>query len=138
MVARLRSVFSSTGNENPSIICLYRAESNRDVKVYVQHLPLLPLVIDVVERYYLLIKLEEMDFVCHHCLNFLLVLTVDHTDPCLGKVVGHCKLGVTIETDVLLVVSLRVYLGISDLGRFSTSATWSAILVLGLAIVLII
>ena len=94
-------------------------------------------MIDVVERYYLLIKFEEMDFVCHHCLDFLLVLAVDHSDPCLRKVVGHCKLRVTIETDILLVVSLRVYLWISDLGCFSTSATWSAVLVLGLAILII-
>ena len=138
MVARLRCVFRSTGNENPSIICLYGAESNWDVKIYVQYLPLLPLMINVVECNYLLIKLEEMDFVCHHCLYFLLILTVDHTDPCLGKVVGHCKLGVSVETDVLLVVSLRIYLWISDFGRFSTGATWSTVLVLGLAIVLII
>ena len=138
MIARLRCVLRSTSNKDPAVIRLYGAESNRDIEVYVQHLSLFSLVIDVVECDYLLIKLEEMDFVRHHCLDFLLVLSVDHTDTCLRKVVGHCKLRVTVEADVLLVVSLSVYLGISDLSRFSTGTTRSTKLVLSLAIALIV
>jgi hypothetical protein len=95
-------------------------------------------MVDIVERNYLLIKLEEMDFVCHHCLDFLLVLSVDHTDPRLRKVIGHCKLRVTVEADVLLVVSLRVYLRVSRLHCFSTGASRSTVLVLSVVAVLIV
>ena len=104
MVARLGSILSSSSDKYPAIICLYRAEPNRNIEIDVEHLPLLPLVIDVVESHNLLVKLEEMDLVGHYCFYFLLVLPINHTDAGLGEVVGHGELRIPVVADVLLVV----------------------------------
>ena len=90
MVTGLRGILSSSSNKYPSIICLYGAESDRDIEVYVQHLSLLPLMVNIVERHYLLVKLEEMDLVCHYSFYFLLVLTIYHSNTCLREVLSHC------------------------------------------------
>ena len=89
MVTGLRGVLRTSGNEYPSIIGLYGTESDRDIEVYVQHFSLLPLMVNVVECNYLLIKFEEVDLVRHYCFYLLLVLTVHHSDTCLGEVVCH-------------------------------------------------
>jgi hypothetical protein len=83
---------------------LYRAKPYRDVEVDVEHLPLFPFVVDVVESYDLLVEFKEVDLVGHYCFYFLLVLPVYHADASLGEVVGHCELRIPVEADVLLVV----------------------------------
>lgn len=101
----LRSVFSSSSNENSPIICLDRTESNWDVEVYVQNFSLLSFVINIVECHNFLIKLEEMDFVGPYHLKFLLILiflsSINHTDTGLLEIVRHGKLRVSVEWNVL-------------------------------------
>ena len=138
MIARLRCVLCSSCDEDPPIVCLNGAESDWNVKVDIEHLSLFPLVINVVERDYFLIKLKEMDFVGHDCLDLLLVLSVDHANTRLREVVCHGELRVTVEANVLLIVTLKVHLGIPRLVCFSSSTTRGIILVLTLSIVLVI
>lgn len=61
MIARLRGVLGATGNENPSIVGLDRAEPNWDVEVDVQELARFLVLIDVVESHHPLIKFEKVD-----------------------------------------------------------------------------
>jgi hypothetical protein len=104
MVARLRSILSSSSNKYSAIIGLYRAEPNRNVKVNIEHLPLLSLMVDIVESHDLLVEFEEVDLVSHYCFDFLLILSIDHADTSLREVIGHGELRIPVEADVLLVV----------------------------------
>ena len=70
-------------------------------------------MIHVVEGYDLLVELEEVDFVGPDRFDLLLVCglgSVDKPDACLGEVVGHGELRISIEADVLvLLVVLSVH-----------------------------
>lgn len=118
MVARLGSVLGAASDEDAAIVCLNRAKSDGNHKVYVQHLSLFPLVIYVVECYNFLIKLEEMDFVCLHLFfnNALALLgrLASHSYTSQVEVVCHRQLRVPVEADVLtllaVVARLFIYL----------------------------
>ena len=129
MIAWLGSILCTTSNEYASIICLDWAESNGNVEVDVEHLPLLSLVIDVIKGHNLLVKFEEVDLVGSCRFKLLLVRlilwSIDHSDACLCKIVGHCKLRVPIEADILLMLASVVALIASTIGRFE-AAMWSS------------
>ena len=107
VVTRLRSVLSTTCNEDAPIIGLNGTESDGNVKVDVQNLTLFSLMVNVVESNYLLIEFEEVDFVCADGVLLLrmsfILRSVQHPDTGLLKVVCHRKLGVPVEANVLLV-----------------------------------
>jgi hypothetical protein len=70
---------------------LDRAESYWNVEVDVQNFSLLSFVVDIVEGNYLLIELEEMNFVSSSGFNLLGVCSrsTNHPYSGLSKVVGH-------------------------------------------------
>ena len=63
MIRRLRRVFRSASDKNPTVICLNRAESDRDHEVNIENFSLLPLMVHIVEGHDFLIELEEVDLV---------------------------------------------------------------------------
>lgn len=105
VVARLRSVLCPSSDENSPVVGLNWAESNWNVEVDVQNLPLLSLLVDVVKGDYLLVKFKKVDLICldhFYLLDVLSVLGfVQHLDPGLFKIIGHCELRVSVETYVL-------------------------------------
>lgn len=91
-------------------------------------------MVNVVEGDNLLIELEEMDLVRHHCLYLLLVLPINHTDTCLREVVGHSQLRIPVETNILLVVSLN--LRVAGLVCLTSCTSWRVVLALLLTLVI--
>ena len=69
MVRRLRRVFGSSGDKDPSVVSLDRTKSNRDHEVDIQYFPLFPFVVDVVKSNNFLIELKEVDFIGSGCVN---------------------------------------------------------------------
>jgi hypothetical protein len=136
----LGRVFGSSGDEDSAVVGLDRTESYGDVEVDVQHLPLLSFVVDVVKSHNLLIELEEVNLVGHNCFYFLLILPINHANPCLGKVIGHGELRIPVKADVLLVVgNFRVLGELAGLvSRFQGVSTASRGIELVLNAVLIV
>ena len=111
MIARLRGILGAARDENPTVVCLDRAKSDRNVKIDVEHLLLLPFVVHVVEGHDLLVELKEVNFVCPGSLKHLLLgigLPLDHSNSSLREIVGHCQLRIPVEADVLLVLAACV------------------------------
>ena len=75
-------------------------------------------MVHVVEGHNLLIELEEVDLVCANLLHLVLVLlrlrSIHHSDASLGEVVGHCKLRVPVEADVVLVLASLLVIAAVD------------------------
>lgn len=139
MVAGLRGVLGSSCNEDPSIIGLNGTKSDGNVKVNVENLSLFPLMVHIVKSNDLLVKLKEVNLVCHNRLDFLLLLPIDHADASLRKVVCHRQLGVPVETNILLAVHISLVLTqlrVSRLGSISSTVTRSEILTLGYVLVI--
>ena len=74
MIAGLRCVLRTSSDEDSSIIGLNRAETNWNIEVNIQNFSLLSLMINIVECHNLLIKFEEVDFVCSDFFNLVLIL----------------------------------------------------------------
>lgn len=118
VVATLRGVLGTTGDEDSSIIRLNWAKSDWNVEIDIENFSLFSLMVDVVKCYNFLVKFEKVDFVCSDDFNFLLILiclgAIYHSDPCLCKVICHCQLRISVERNVLS-LSTRIYLVISIL-----------------------
>lgn len=115
MITRLRSIFSSTCDENSSIIGLYRTKSNWYVKINIQNFSLLSFVINIIEGYNLLIKFKEMNFVCSSCFNLLCICcrSAYHSNSSLSKVIRHGQLRISIEANVLILLNLLIQIIVS-------------------------
>ena len=108
MVGALRGILGSSSDEDSAIVCLDGAEPDWYHEVDIQHFSLLPLLVDIVERYDFLVEFEEVDLVGPHAFSNLrsCLGSIYHSDAGLGKVVGHCQLGVPVEADVLTLAAL--------------------------------
>lgn len=82
-----------------------RAESDRNVKINIEHLSLLAFVVDVVEGDRLLVEFKEMNFICDRDLQLAVVLLVlvlvAQPDARLSKVVCKRELRIPVEANIL-------------------------------------
>ena len=107
VVARLRCILGASSDKNAAIVCLDRAEPDWDVEINVEHFSLLSLLVDIEKSDYLLVELEEVDLVGVDHLHLVSSRRlVHHSDASRLEVVRHGELGVPVEADVLLVLSL--------------------------------
>jgi hypothetical protein len=87
MITGLRTIPRSTRYEDSPIFSLYRAESDRDVEVYVQEFPCFLVCLDIIKRQYPLIKLEEVYSISRAFITISSVcklggISESHTIPC--------------------------------------------------------
>ena len=109
VVRGLGSILGSSGDENSAIVSLDGAESNWNVEVDVKDFPLLALVIDVVESNKFLIELEEVDLVRLGHVHFLFFIFLRRfLDSSDCEIIGHSKLRVPVETNVLCGLFVQV------------------------------
>lgn len=107
LIGRVRTsliILSASCYEDAAVFCCDRAEADRDVEVYVQHLASFSVHVYIVEGHYSLVEFEEVDSTHSHVSVLFLV---SGTVFWVAEIAELCLLVVLVPASCLFILCFR-------------------------------